>query len=419
MQNLENIILSDGQSNPITDTRIVQPSNIIFTQSAIQCEEPCPPEDDCNLASICDLSTGTCSSTQKQDGIQCNYLPRPSTNDDTVIERTGSCNNGICSSDQGCEIGYADASDGTPCSILDPVCSSTEFLIGSEQDGYTCSSCINGTPNIINGVPLSCNCSSGWNTDHTGACNIPFCTDSSCANNEVCSTTDTTYICTNKCNVDPPPQCPVTSNSCKVPSTCNPTIGECSQETNKAEGTVCNIIIDGQQTEGTCNSIGNCEVVQLTNPFSEETQIMDNSQGLKLQRWLTDKGLDSPTGWERCYDTFNHNKDVLEWHRLCDEYEPTIVVASNTSGYIFGGYTGHNWGETQHWLGQVKDYHDQFLFRLDSPIPDVLNGYCEAPIGRQLPISGDCLDGSINSNGERCTNGYVDETTCNNLGICS
>ena len=57
----------------------------------------------------------------------------------------------------------------------------------------------------------------------------------------------------------------------------------------------------------------------------------------QLQRWLGRK-----CKWNLCYRASRDGWRARDFHRLCDNKGPTVVLIK-VNNYIFGGYTDQNW----------------------------------------------------------------------------
>ena len=79
----------------------------------------------------------------------------------------------------------------------------------------------------------------------------------------------------------------------------------------------------------------------------------DKSQ---LESWLGQGRLK----FELIYSASRDGCDPGTFHNMCDNKGPTISVAYNTNGFIFGGYTSRSWQSSQQWQQDTKS----FLFRL-------------------------------------------------------
>ncbi|XP_067271952.1 interferon-induced protein 44-like isoform X2 [Pseudorasbora parva] len=65
------------------------------------------------------------------------------------------------------------------------------------------------------------------------------------------------------------------------------------------------------------------------------------------------------------YKASVHGYNASAFHQRCDRQGPTLLVAYNSSGYIFGGYTSVDYAQS----GQYIADEDIFLFSLQSKIP--------------------------------------------------
>ncbi len=65
------------------------------------------------------------------------------------------------------------------------------------------------------------------------------------------------------------------------------------------------------------------------------------------------------------YKASVHGYKASAFHQRCDNQGPTLLVAYNRSGYIFGGYTSVDYAQS----GQYITDQDTFLFSLQDNIP--------------------------------------------------
>ncbi|XP_065101856.1 interferon-induced protein 44-like [Paramisgurnus dabryanus] len=65
------------------------------------------------------------------------------------------------------------------------------------------------------------------------------------------------------------------------------------------------------------------------------------------------------------YKASVHGYNGAAFHKLCDRQGPTLLVAYNSSGYIFGGYTSKDYTQS----GQYVNDDDAFLFYYQGKIP--------------------------------------------------
>ncbi|XP_073718339.1 interferon-induced protein 44-like [Misgurnus anguillicaudatus] len=65
------------------------------------------------------------------------------------------------------------------------------------------------------------------------------------------------------------------------------------------------------------------------------------------------------------YKASVHGYNGAAFHQLCDRQGPTLLVAYNSSGYIFGGYTSKDYTQS----GQYVTDEDAFLFYYQGKIP--------------------------------------------------
>ncbi len=65
------------------------------------------------------------------------------------------------------------------------------------------------------------------------------------------------------------------------------------------------------------------------------------------------------------YKASVHGYQASAFHQRCDRQGPTLLVAYNRSGYIFGGYTSVDYAQS----GQQITDEDTFLFSIQGKIP--------------------------------------------------
>ncbi len=65
------------------------------------------------------------------------------------------------------------------------------------------------------------------------------------------------------------------------------------------------------------------------------------------------------------YKASVHGYQASAFHQKCDRQGPTLLVAYNHSGYIFGGYTSVDYSQS----GQHITDEDTFLFSIQGKIP--------------------------------------------------
>ncbi len=76
------------------------------------------------------------------------------------------------------------------------------------------------------------------------------------------------------------------------------------------------------------------------------------------------------------YKASVHGYQASAFHQKCDRQGPTLLVAYNHSGYIFGGYTSVDYAQS----GQNITDEDTFLFSIQGKIPVCIkiNSGCNA-----------------------------------------
>ncbi|CAF1001086.1 unnamed protein product [Didymodactylos carnosus] len=91
------------------------------------------------------------------------------------------------------------------------------------------------------------------------------------------------------------------------------------------------------------------------------TALLSHDQQLILNRFYGK----SSQQWKLIYKAVRDGFDVETFHRLCDNFNPTItVIQSEGNGYLFGGYTNVTWNLTS---GPYKKDATAFLFTLTNP----------------------------------------------------
>ncbi len=76
------------------------------------------------------------------------------------------------------------------------------------------------------------------------------------------------------------------------------------------------------------------------------------------------------------YKASVHGYQASAFHQRCDRQGPTLLVAYNRSGYIFGGYTSVDYARS----GQYVTDQEAFLFSIHGKIPTCIkvNSGCNA-----------------------------------------
>ena len=80
----------------------------------------------------------------------------------------------------------------------------------------------------------------------------------------------------------------------------------------------------------------------------------------QLQEWLGDK-----CKWNLRYRASRDGWDAQDFHRLCDNKGPTVVLIK-VNNYIFGGYTDQNWA------GKICSYISASLPYLPNSLNELL-----------------------------------------------
>ncbi|XP_016146551.1 interferon-induced protein 44-like [Sinocyclocheilus grahami] len=73
------------------------------------------------------------------------------------------------------------------------------------------------------------------------------------------------------------------------------------------------------------------------------------------------------------YKASVHGYQASAFHQRCDHQGPTLLVAYNHSGYIFGGYTSVDYTQS----GQYITDEEAFLFSFQGKIPVCIKMICE------------------------------------------
>ena len=68
--------------------------------------------------------------------------------------------------------------------------------------------------------------------------------------------------------------------------------------------------------------------------------LLDATEKSHIRRWIS---RDKHVKVELLYKATQDGYSVPSFHKHCDNMGPTITLAKNTPGYVFGGYTSKNW----------------------------------------------------------------------------
>ena len=246
----------------------------------------CPSADQCNNASVCSPSTGTCSANPKSDGTACN--------------------------------------DGNACSQTD-VCASGV--------------CTGGNP-VICTAQNSCRDIGTCNTT-TGVCSNPAKGDGTpCSDGSACTQTDTCQAGT--CQGGNNVICP-SADQCHVAGTCDPANGTCSSQTTKPDATGCN---DGSActtgdvcTGGLCAGTNTCNdgIACTTDACDVNTGCSHTAVNSACDDGNVCTSVDTCTVGTGCTHTNATNTTV------CDDTNPcTSTDKCNGSGTCVGSLIGCN-----------------------------------------------------------------------------
>ena len=105
-----------------------------------------------------------------------------------------------------------------------------------------------------------------------------------------------------------------------------------------------------------------------------ETDVLNPQQQLQLARWVARADPD----WRRPQLLFRASRDGFcsaAFHQKCDRKGPTVVLARETNGDLFGGYTDMTWDCKKGWKQCKHAFLFSFAFgALPCAYPIVLNG---------------------------------------------
>ena len=76
--------------------------------------------------------------------------------------------------------------------------------------------------------------------------------------------------------------------------------------------------------------------------FSGSQLLTDAAWDAQLNTWT---GRGPTQRWQLCYSSLMHDHtSPAVFHHRCDQYNTTLVIARNSLGYIFGGFSVGSWG---------------------------------------------------------------------------
>ena len=112
--------------------------------------------------------------------------------------------------------------------------------------------------------------------------------------------------------------------------------------------------------------------------------------------WIKEKTNKEVINFESIFKMKENGYDSKDFHKYCDDKEPTLILVKTTKDKIFGGFTPLNWKNNI--SSKIDDSNQTFIFSLNSMKKyDLINKKNYAIRTNERPYFGNC-DLKINSN---------------------
>jgi len=134
--------------------------------------------------------------------------------------------------------------------------------------------------------------------------------------------------------------------------------------------------------------------------------------------WIKEKTNKEVINFESIFNTKENGYNSKDFHKYCDDKEPTLILIKTTKDKIFGGFTPLNWKNNKY--QKVDDSNQTFIFSLNAIKKyDLINKKKIAIRTSEGPYFGDC-DLHLKSNmrdGESYANSCCNFLSNNNLEL--
>jgi len=136
--------------------------------------------------------------------------------------------------------------------------------------------------------------------------------------------------------------------------------------------------------------------------------------------WIKEKTNKEVINFESIFKMKENGYDSKDFHKYCDEKEPTLTLVKTKKDKIFGGFTPLNWKNDINNPGKIDNSNQTFLFSLNLMRKyDLINKNNSAINTSEGPCFG-ISDLSIHSNmknGVSYANGFCNFLSDNNLEL--
>ena len=161
------------------------------------------------------------------------------------------------------------------------------------------------------------------------------------------------------------------------------------------------------------------KIISITNEFSNSSIINnDMNRQNSIIKWIKEKVNKNDVKFELIFKMSKNGSNSVDFHRICNNQGPTLIIIKTTKDRIFGGFTPLDWKNQ----GNYKDLSNQtFIYSLNLMKKyDMINKNRDAiKCASYGPNFGDC-DIKLNSNlteGETFANSSCNYLSNNNLEL--
>ena len=124
-------------------------------------------------------------------------------------------------------------------------------------------------------------------------------------------------------------------------------------------------LLQNIKTFGKINSYKNEIYNEIYKSFESSTIIKDDINKLnKIIGWIKEKTKKEVINFESIFKMKENGYDSKDFHKYCDNKEPTLILVKTTKDKIFGGFTPLNWKNDK--ISKIDDSNQTFIFSLNS-----------------------------------------------------
>ena len=125
-------------------------------------------------------------------------------------------------------------------------------------------------------------------------------------------------------------------------------------------------LIQNIKTFGKINSSNNykkgiCESFESSSIIKDDINKMNIIIG-----WIKEKTNKEVINFESIFKMKENGYDSKDFHKYCDDKEPTLTLIKTTKDKIFGGFTPLNWKDNNNKSRKIDDLNQTFIFSLNT-----------------------------------------------------